>query len=229
MNGSAIYLWIIIVVMPLGLISCGPTSPGPDPEPARQNSSIEKTTTLEGGSVKPEEVGAHSQGMTPEQIEGLSGAPEEASSYPLPDLSLMSEASFQRNAKMGRLVARQRCILCHKIEGRGAILQPPLIQVSMRRLDRMKTYDSHLDQLRTSDPDRYSSKKDLFEKITAEADVLRKMQLWLGGYLRRPTFDNSQAKMPLQVLKPVEVDQLACYVIQLAIEGYQQGEAPLED
>ncbi len=147
----------------------------------------------------------------------------------LPDLTLMSDEVFQRNAKMGRLVARQRCILCHKIEGRGAILQPPLVQVSMRRLKRMLTYDKFLEELKISDPDRFHANNDKFLAIKEEEDVLKSMKLWLRGYLKQPTFDNSQAKMPLQVLRPAEIEQLACYVIQLAVEGYQTGETPLED
>lgn len=149
--------------------------------------------------------------------------------FPMPDLSLLSDDVFKRNAKMGRLVAKKRCILCHKIEGRGAILQPPLVQVSMRRLKRMLSYDQYLKELGEKDPDRFSAGKKTFDAISEEADVLTSMRLWLKGYLRQPTFDNSQAKMPLQVLVPAEIDQLASYVIQLAVEGYQKGETPLED
>ena len=151
------------------------------------------------------------------------------SDFPMPDLTLLSDEVFQRNAKMGRLVAKRRCILCHKIEGRGAILQPPLVQVSMRRLQRMLNYDQYLKELSQKDPDRFSAGKKTFDAITEESDVLASMRLWLKGYLRQPTFDNSQAKMPLQVLVPAEIDQLASYVIQLAVEGYQKGETPLED
>ena len=54
------------------------------------------------------------------------------------------------------------------------------------------------------------------------------MSQWLHGYLKQPTFDNAQAKMPLQVLKPEEIDQLASYVIQLAVDGIQEGVKPPE-
>ena len=155
--------------------------------------------------------------------------PRSVVDFPMPDLTLLSDAAFQRNAKMGRLVAKRRCILCHKIEGRGAILQPPLVQVSMRRLKRMFDYDEYLEELQGSDPDRFTAGQKTFDAIVAEQDVLKSMRLWLKGYLKQPTFDNSQAKMPLQVLIPAEIEQLACYVIQLAVEGYQKGETPLED
>ena len=142
----------------------------------------------------------------------------------MPDLTLLSDAAFQRNAKMGRLVAKRRCILCHKIEGR-AILQP-LVQVSMRRLKRMLDYDEYLEELQGSDPDRFTAGQKTFDAIRQEQDVLKSMRLWLKGYLKQPTFDNSQAKMPLQVLIPAEIEQLACYVIQLAVEGYQRVKPP---
>ena len=99
----------------------------------------------------------------------------------------------------------------------------------MRRLKRMLDYDQYLTQLETEDPDRFTAGKKTFEAIRDEADVLKSMRLWLKGYLRQPTFDNSQAKMPLQVLTPAEIEQLASYVIQLGVEGYQKGETPLED
>jgi mono/diheme cytochrome c family protein len=141
----------------------------------------------------------------------------------LPPLRLLEDPAFQMRAKLGHLVAKRRCILCHKVDGRGAILQPPLVQVSVRRLERMNTISEHLTRLQADDPDRYQARVDLFNSIEAEPDQLRKMSIWLHGYLSYPTFDNADAKMPLQVLKPEEIDQLASYVIQLAIEGVKSG------
>jgi len=141
----------------------------------------------------------------------------------LPSLRLLEDPAFQMRAKLGHLVAKRRCILCHKVDGRGGILQPPLLQVSVRRLERMNTISEHLARLQADDPDRYQTRVDLFNSIEAEPDQLRKMSIWLHGYLSYPTFDNADAKMPLQVLKPEEIDQLASYVIQLAIEGVKSG------
>lgn len=141
----------------------------------------------------------------------------------LPPLHLLEDPAFQMRAKLGHLVAKRRCILCHKVDGRGAILQPPLVQVSVRRLERMNTISEDLARLQADDPDRYQARVDLFNSIEAEPDPLRKMSIWLHGYLSYPTFDNAEAKMPLQVLKPEEIDQLASYVIQLAIEGVKSG------
>ncbi len=146
----------------------------------------------------------------------------------LPALDLLEDPDFQRRAKLGHLVAKRRCILCHKVDGRGAILQPPLIQVSVRRLLRMKEFPAHLVELKDADPDRYKAHQQRFDRIEAEPDLLRKMSIWLHGYLKQPTFDNPEAKMPLQVLKPEEIDQLSSYVIQLAVDGVKKGIIPPE-
>ena len=98
----------------------------------------------------------------------------------------------------------------------------------MRRLERMKQFSDHLEKMQQEDPNRYEARKDLILAIEKEPNLLRKMSQWLHGYLKQPTFDNAQAKMPLQVLKPEEIDQLASYVIQLAIEGVRTGVKPPE-
>lgn len=169
-----------------------------------------------GPTVSPEQGKSDPAETPPEQLQGL------------PDLSLLQDPEFQRRAKLGHLVAKRRCILCHKIDGRGAVLQPPMIEVSVRRLERMKQFSDHLEKMQQEDPNRYEARKDLFLAIEKEPDLLRKMSQWLHGYLKQPTFDNAQAKMPLQVLKPEEIDQLASYVIQLAIEGVRTGVKPPE-
>ena len=98
----------------------------------------------------------------------------------------------------------------------------------MRRLERMNTFSDHVNTMRQEDPNRYEAREKLFLAIEEEADLLHKMSLWLHGYLKQPTFDNAQAKMPLQVLKPEEIDQLVSYVIQLSIDGIREGVKPLE-
>ena len=206
----------------LSVSGCGPSEPAGTPpkapgEPVKEV-VVSRPQANGGDSGQNKSSSNEQEPQQPNTIE-----------FPMPDLSYLSDEVFQRNAKMGRLVAKKRCILCHKIEGRGAILQPPLVQVSMRRLKRMLDYDQYLTQLETEDPDRFTAGKKTFEAIRDEADVLKSMRLWLKGYLRQPTFDNSQAKMPLQVLTPAEIEQLASYVIQLGVEGYQKGETPLED
>ena len=92
----------------------------------------------------------------------------------------------------------------------------------------MQSFSDHLETMRQDDPNRYEAKKELFLAIEDEANQLRKMSLWLHGYLKQPTFDNALAKMPLQVLKPEEIDQLVSYVIQLSIDGVRKGVKPPE-
>ncbi len=184
-----------------------------DPVPAPV---IQQTDAATGDDVK-----------TPAGDDDQNPAPDSGGNN-LPALDLLEDPDFQRRAKLGHLVAKRRCILCHKVDGRGAILQPPLIQVSVRRLLRMKEFPAHLAELKDADPDRYKAQQQRFDRIEAEPDLLRKMSIWLHGYLKQPTFDNPEAKMPLQVLKPEEIDQLSSYVIQLAVDGVKKGIIPPE-
>ncbi|MDE0961405.1 MAG: hypothetical protein OSB09_11570 [Planctomycetota bacterium] len=215
--------WVILLPLALliALISCGK-----DQTPATEpKTSATDPVPIDG--TLPADVGTDRSTSDParnkEPASSDAVEPGSADSDRIPESSLLSDADFQRRAKLGHLVAKRRCVLCHKVDGRGGILQPPLIQVSVRRLERMKTISEHLAQLQTDDPDRYQARADLFNSIEAEPDELRKMSIWLHGYLEQPTFDNAQAKMPLPVLKPEEIDQLASYVIQLAVDGVKQG------
>jgi uncharacterized short protein YbdD (DUF466 family) len=224
-RGSLGLLLLTLLLMPC--FGCGPSAPvgSPPVTPA----ATPKSGSQEGVKKPIDQTLTDPAGSQKQDSPAESDPPKAVTDFPMPDLTLLTDAAFQRNAKMGRLVAKRRCILCHKIEGRGAVLQPPLVQVSMRRLKRMLDYDGYLDQLQDTDPDRFSAGQKTFDAIRQEENVLKSMRLWLKGYLKQPTFDNSQAKMPLQVLIPAEIEQLACYVIQLAVEGYQKGETPLED
>ena len=111
------------------------------------------TVAVEDGSVMPEDVKSNSPEAVSQQLQGL------------PDLSLLQEPDFQRRAKLGHLVAKRRCILCHKVDGRGAVLQPPLVQVSVRRLERMKEFSDHLELRRQEDPHRYEAREEQFLAI----------------------------------------------------------------
>ncbi|MBT6452153.1 MAG: cytochrome c [Planctomycetes bacterium] len=226
--------WSILLPLALisALISCGKTQTPAVPanpsmelkNPGEQTSAIDPVE-IDRPSLGDKGPGPSSLNPTPNQDPDPAevGEPDSSDTEAAPVSLLLSEPEFERRAKLGHLVAKRRCILCHKVDGRGAILQPPLIQVSARRLERMKGISEHLDLLQADDPDRYQARVDLFNSIEAEPDLLRKMSIWLHGYLKQPTFDNAQAKMPLQVLKPEEIDQLASYVIQLAVEGVKQG------
>ncbi len=227
---------LLITVSLISIVSCGDGAKNPDQEasangtPVEQHSGpIVETKVDQGtsGRIDPE-VSTKTPNSTQSDQDDTASQDPSAQPQGLPDLSLIEDPAFQRRAKLGHLVAKKRCILCHKIDGRGAILQPPLIQVSVRRLERMQSFSDHLETMRQDDPNRYEAKEELFLAIEDEADQLRKMSLWLHGYLKQPTFDNGQAKMPLQVLKPEEIDQLVSYVIQLSIDGIREGVKALE-
>ncbi len=227
---------LLIMVSLVSLVSCGDGAKSPDQKavangtPVEQHSGPIVETTVEQGTsgrIDPEVSTKTPNSPQPDPDETASQDPS-AQAQGLPDLSLIEDPAFQRRAKLGHLVAKKRCILCHKIDGRGAVLQPPLIQVSVRRLERMNTFSDHVNTMRQEDPNRYEAREKLFLAIEEETDLLHKMSLWLHGYLKQPTFDNAQAKMPLQVLKPEEIDQLVSYVIQLSIDGIREGVKPLE-
>ena len=238
-EGFKRYLTAVSVMLLSGLFLTGCSSDTPEGSGQKVNQAPAGVTGTSGDNRSEQTPSVKKPASSSNEVTSARGSaegddtaektPRSVVDFPMPDLTLLSDAAFQRNAKMGRLVAKRRCILCHKIEGRGAILQPPLVQVSMRRLKRMLDYDEYLTELQSGDPDRFTAGQKTFDAIRQEQDVLKSMRLWLKGYLKQPTFDNSQAKMPLQVLIPAEIEQLACYVIQLAVEGYQKGETPLED
>ena len=227
---------LLLAVILISLVSCGDGVEGVEQKTPVKINSVQKHPGVDG---EPTVGQGNSDSLDP--VVGTK-APDPAPSEPhppasqestieaqgLPDLSLTEDPAFQRRAKLGHLVAKKRCILCHKVDGRGAVLQPPLIQVSVRRLERMQSFSDHLETMRQDDPNRYEAKKELFLAIEDEANQLRKMSLWLHGYLKQPTFDNALAKMPLQVLKPEEIDQLVSYVIQLSIDGVRKGVKPPE-
>ena len=213
---------IIPMLLLATVVSCGkeqlPVSPtgSTDPDVAAE---VKTTVRVHNGVGSENDLDA-TEDVKPTAADDPTVAEVSAN---LPPLTLLEDPAFQMRAKLGHLVAKRRCILCHKVDGRGAILQPPLVQVSVRRLEKMNTISEYLARLQADDPDRYQAKVDLFNSIEAEPDQLRKMSIWLHGYLSYPTFDNAEAKMPLQVLKPEEIDQLASYVIQLAIDGVKSG------
>lgn len=224
---------LLLAVILISLVSCGD---GVEQKTPGKINSVQKHPGVDGeptvGQGNSDSLDPVVGTRAPDLVDAAPKAPASQEStieaQGLPDLSLTEDPAFQRRAKLGHLVAKKRCILCHKVDGRGAVLQPPLVQVSVRRLERMQSFSDHLETMRQDDPNRYEAKKELFLAIEDEANQLRKMSLWLHGYLKQPTFDNALAKMPLQVLKPEEIDQLVSYVIQLSIDGVRKGVKPPE-
>jgi len=136
----------------------------------------------------------------------------------------LDDPKMQRKAKLGKMLAKKRCVICHKVEGRGGVLSPPMEEVTARRFERMETYGEYIAQLKARDPARYRASKKVFDAIEKESNHYRKVMLWLDAYLDKPTFDNAQAKMTKQILKPAEVEQLIAYLLTLEPEEPESDE-----
>jgi len=200
-------------------LGCGEAGPSHTPQVEKADPTNSPATGEKAPVVSTEEtVGTEkSQGSevsTEATTEGV-GA-ESVESVPAAHHPLLDDDQFKKQAILGRLLAKKRCIICHKVEGKGGILSPPMEEVSLARLVKMKTFEEHAENLETNDPQRYESKKEIFEGILAEEDEFKRMRLWLMAYLRQPTFDNPMAKMQKQPLKSTEITQLTAYVLTVA-------------
>lgn len=154
---------------------------------------------------------AQDSGDTPPEKDAAKKPAEEEDKHANP----LDDPKMQQSAKLGRLLAKKRCVICHKVEGKGGILSPPIEEVTALRFEKMREYSKFVAELKAKDPARYNAGKKTFEKIEAEENRYKKLMLWLEAYLKRPTFDNAQAKMTKQPLKDHEIDQLIAYLLTL--------------
>ena len=201
--------------------------------PPQQPGTSGPTTAPEKDSQKPPaipEMVAEAEKSTPadlseetatDEVKGKDQGPVPEAGHPLLD-----DEKFKKEAILGRLLAKKRCIICHKVEGKGGILSPPMEEVSLGRLTKMKTYQDHVNTLKSDDPQRFESKKEVLEGILAEKDLYKQMRMWLTAYLRQPTFDNGMAKMQKQPLKNTEIRQLTAYVITVAKASSDKANKP---
>ena len=127
----------------------------------------------------------------------------------------LDDPAWQLKAKLGKSIAKKRCVICHKIDGKGGVLSPPMEEVTPKRFDAMKNYAAHVKALKGQDPARYRASKDKIDAIVNEKDRYQQMILWLKAYLKKPTFDNGKAKMTPQSLKPAEFEQVIAYLLTL--------------
>jgi len=131
------------------------------------------------------------------------------------DKNPLEDPVWQSRAKLGKMLARKRCVICHKIDGKGGVLSPPMEEVVAKRFKSMTTYDKHVEALKKTDPPRYQASKAKIDKIVDEKDRYQKLVLWLQSYLVKPTFDNGQAKMTPQILNKNEMNQIIAFVLSL--------------
>jgi len=129
--------------------------------------------------------------------------------------ALLADPELAQKAKLGRALAQTRCTMCHKVEGKGGVISPPLEQVTAERFAKMPGYGTYLGELKAKDPARYNASKQVFEAIAADTDPKRRTLRWLDAYLAKPTFDNAQAKMLKQVLTAEQTAHILAYLLTL--------------
>ena len=127
----------------------------------------------------------------------------------------LDDPAWQLKAKLGKSIAKKRCVICHKIDGKGGVLSPPMEEVTAKRFEDMLKYDTYVKTLKAKDPARYRVSKKKIDAIVAEEDRYQKLILWLKSYLKKPTFDNGQAKMTPQTLKKEELENVIAYLLTL--------------
>ena len=127
----------------------------------------------------------------------------------------LDDPKMQQKAKLGRIFAKKRCVICHKIDGKGGVLSPPLEEVTAQRFKAMASYDKFVQRLKATDPARYNVSKKRIQAILDEENRYQKLILWLKAYLDKPTFDNGQAKMVKQVMKPKEIENVIAWLLTL--------------
>jgi cytochrome c2 len=130
--------------------------------------------------------------------------------------ALLADPNLSQKAKLGRSLAQARCTMCHKVDGKGGVLSPPLEQVTAERFAKMGTYGKYLTELKAKDPARFNASKKLLEEIEADTNSQRRALRWFDAYLAKPTFDNGQAKMLKQVLSAEQTEQILAYLLTLA-------------
>ena len=127
----------------------------------------------------------------------------------------LDDPKMKQKAKLGKIFAKKRCVICHKIDGKGGVLSPPMEEVTAQRFKAMANYDKFVQRLKATDPARYNVSKKRIQAILDEENRYQKLMLWLKAYLDKPTFDNGQAKMVKQVMKPKEVENVIAWLLTL--------------
>ena len=127
----------------------------------------------------------------------------------------LDDPQWKLKAKLGKSIAKKRCVICHKIDGKGGVLSPPMEEVTAKRFEDMLKYDAYVKNLKAKDPARYRVSKKKIDAIVAEGDRYQKLILWLKAYLKKPTFDNGKAKMTPQTLKKEELENVIAYLLTL--------------
>jgi len=114
------------------------------------------------------------------------------------------------DAARGRKVALFKCTFCHYVENTGGMIAPPLLKCIALADGQVRDYEKRVADLKASNPKAYEAEKLAIEAVLAQQDHERRLELWLGEYLRDTKFDNPMTKMGNVLLSPQEkVDVIA--------------------
>lgn len=95
----------------------------------------------------------------------------------------------------GEKLAMQRCLMCHRIEGKGAALGPPMDEALGKVMAFIPTYGGRAAKLQTITPNVYEKNRAAIQSVERESDPVRRYERWLDAYLQNPQFDDPANKM----------------------------------
>ena len=165
-----------------------------------------------------------------EATAGAGEKPAEPAAAPADRVAaLLADPNLAQKGKLGRSLAQTRCTMCHKVDGKGGVLSPPLEQVTAERFVKMTNYGTYLAELKAKDPARFNASRKIFDEIEADTNPQRRTLRWLDAYLAKPTFDNGQAKMLKQVLTAEQVEQMLAYLLTLEPKSAEPEKKPASE
>lgn len=96
---------------------------------------------------------------------------------------------------LGKKVAMNKCVLCHKVEGRGGVIGPTMDEAVARVRKHLGDYSAHRDKLKVAASGLYAKNQAAIDAIAAESDRERRFALWMDAYIPDPQFDGLPSKM----------------------------------
>jgi cytochrome c2 len=132
---------------------------------------------------------------------------DEQSSPPAP-----SPAALPGDALRGRAVAAKKCELCHKIDGNGGTLAPPM-EESLAKVDKLLAdYPGRARELAQRDSQEYARSRRAIEGIVTLPNARERFEPWLLAYLGDPKFDDPSNRMQTSVLTPQELADVVAWL-----------------
>lgn len=119
------------------------------------------------------------------------------------------------SVEFGGKLARQRCVICHKIDDRGGIVGPVMTEAVKLAVERSRTFEAIAADLKAKRPADYEKKRVRIEAVLAEPDPERRLTLWLDAHLVDPQFDNPMSRMTVLPLTDQDRADLVRWLMSL--------------